>query len=128
MKYENKYDELDASDVIKNKPVYRGICLLNETGKKRVKDMKGARSDLMDRVLQFAYAYEKHYLNEDGDYDLKLDGTPAYEPPSKIQCFNYAKGMVQSEFDGGYDEYGLPSRYILTKFEKDEIWKIFAGR
>ncbi len=128
MKYENKYGELDASEVKKNKPVYRGICLLNETGKKRVKDMKGARSELMDRALQFAYAYEKYYLNEDGDYDLKLDGTPAYEPPSKIQSFNYAKGMVQSEFDGCYDECGLPSRYILTKFEKDEIWKIFAGR
>lgn len=128
MKYEHKYDEIDVSDVIKNKPVYRGICLLNETGKKRVKDMKGSRSELMDRVLQFAYSYEKHYLNEDGDYAFKLDGTPAYEPPNKIQSFNYAKGKVQSDFDGNYDEDGNPTKYVLTKFEKDEIWKIFAGR
>lgn len=90
--------------------------------------MKGARSELMDRVLQFAYAYETHYLNEDGDYALKLDGTPAYKPPSKIEAFNFAKSQVQSEFDGHYDEDGNPTKYVLTKFEKDEIWKIFAGR
>lgn len=127
MKYENKYDEIDASDVIKNKPVYRSICIMNESGKKRVKDMKGSRSEIIDRVLQYAYAYETHYLNEDGDYDMKLDGTPAYAPPSKIESFNYAKSIVQSQYEENPLD-GIPKQVVLTKFEKDEIWMIFAGR
>lgn len=127
MKYENKYNELDASDVIKNKPVYRSICIMNEAGKKRVKDMKDSRSEIIDRVLQYAYAYETHYLNEDGDYDKKLDGTPAYEPPSKIESFNYAKSIVQSQCEDNSID-GTPKKIALTKFEKDEIWMIFAGR
>ncbi|WP_143503733.1 hypothetical protein [Pseudomonas sp. ATCC PTA-122608] len=117
MKYKIRMEEVDASELKKNKPVYNGISLLNETGKKRIKDMKGSRLDMVDKALLYAYAFEKHYLNEDGEFDLRLDGTLALEPPSKIECFKYAKSQMK-EFHG----------IVFADFEISEIKMIFFGR